>query len=174
MYHDFIHPAGLNGSLHDSLGPCDTIAYSSVSTPVIAPFGELENDLSGPYCLSFIIQANVMNTEPLLHFYSGEGVEIGNLSFVDGEIRYTVREKVVSFFADALDYQHFQLCTNGSVITFYNDCTAILSEEFTHQGFEGTDFITILANRVGGEIYEVQKVYMYYLMIFYLLSGSCC
>ena len=40
----------INGSLQDSLGPGDTIAYSSVSTPLTAAFGEMDNDVEIFHC----------------------------------------------------------------------------------------------------------------------------
>ena len=148
----------MHGSLTDTQGPClGTVAYLVSSMPGITiSFDQIANNLSSPYCLSFIAQTNFGNTQPLLRYYNKQGTEIGSLSLVSKTLTYTIRGESVSFTVATADYHHYQLCTNGSVITLYDDCVARATAEFSHEGFTKTDYITIYTDNAGKEEYSVK------------------
>ena len=169
LYEDYIKPAGVQGRLLDTQGPCtgESAYFVSSAHPMTISFQELENDLSGSYCLSLIADTNVMNTEPLLYFYDRQNSEIGSLTLVSDIITYTIRGESVKFFAETtVDFQHFQLCTNGSVVTFYDDCSATATAELSHEGFTRDDYITIFADNKETRTYGVNSLLLLLLIIF--------
>ena len=81
---------------------------------------------------------------------------IGSITFGGGSLTHTIGGNSVTFTVDTLDYQHFQLCSNGTAVTLYSDCEVIGSESFTAGSLGDNYFIYILATPTGADLFSVQ------------------
>lgn len=65
-------------------------------------------------------------------------------------LQITLGGSSASFDVTILDYQHYQLCYNGSVMTLYDDCAAVDTMPFDpFPEFLETDLFYLLAGPTG-------------------------
>ena len=163
LFIEFIKPAGINGTITDGGGPCTgTVGYIYIGMGITVRFNEITNDFSGSYCLGFIVDTYSGNTNPLLLFSDEHGNEIGSLNLSNSSIVYTIRGDSAIFSpVDLLDFQYYQLCSNGSDITLYDKCSSASSRTFSSAGLSETDSISILGstNEGFGTGFEVINTY---------------
>ena len=106
----------------------------------------LNNRLGGPYCFGFIVNRdpNPLDGPPLAIFYDGINI-VGNLTVTDNSIIYRIRDAEAVFTGlETLGYNHYQLCTNGSDVTLYDDCGVVDAQSFIHEEFGDLSFVGFL------------------------------
>ena len=138
---------GSNALISEVPGPCITRekSYQASRTQGINIFfPDLKNDLSGSYCFGFLVNTNSDNTEPLVHFFSQDPITLqyditGNCTITSDTIELTIRGSTVTFTGlETGGYKRYQLCTDGSTMTLYDECRVSQSKSFSHAGFPGT------------------------------------
>ena len=156
--YELIAEDGRNAVHLDTVGPCPgSVAYLSRAASTTVSFRQLGNKLGGDYCIGFIAQANAGNTQPLVRFYDiSSTTQIGSITMGDGALTYTIGANIATFTVSTADFQHFQLCNNGTHVTLFDDCGVGGEPQlFDHDGFSDTDLIYLLADPAGDNIYSV-------------------
>ena len=139
----------IRGDLTEVTGVCnepDHVGYSVVNTGTTVRFIDLNNRLGGQYCFGFIVNRdpNPLDGPPLAIFYDGVNI-VGNLTVTANSIIYRIRDAEAVFAGlETLGYNHYQLCTNHTDVTLYNDCGFIDSQSFSHEGFGDLSFVGFL------------------------------
>ena len=150
-------------------GPCtDVAAYQATDplTRVIAPFQGVTIRLDGEYCIAFIARAVATNTDPLFSFYDAGDNLLGGLTYGSGMITYDLNRDLYEFPVDTQDWQRYQLCSNGSTLTLYQDCVAGISLSITPiTGYNDDELIYLLINPDGDifgvslNVYQSQRLH---------------
>ena len=167
-------------------GPCITRekGYQASRTQGINIFfPDLKNDLSGSYCFGFLVNTNSDNTEPLVHFFSQDPITLqyditGNCTITSDTIELTIRGSTVTFTGlETGGYKRYQLCTDGSTMTLYDDCGVSQSKSFSHAGFSGTlEGIGVMVDPDLTSLYAVCNALLmctiYPLLCLFSLQGS--
>ena len=157
--YEAIRDDGQNAIHLDTQGPCTVSqAYFTRDASTSVAFAEITNDLSGEYCIAFVAEANVANTQPLLRISDVlDTTELASITVSGTTVTYTVRGSTINFpVTSTVDFQHFQLCSNGSAVTLYDDCSAPQTQDFIHRGFHEIDIIHLLAEADGTNGFQVR------------------
>ena len=157
--YEAIKQDGQNGVHLDTQGPCTgSLAYFTRDSATSLAFAEITNDLSGEYCIAFIAQASADNTQPFLRISDFlNTTELASITMAATTLTYTVRGSTIVFrVSSTVDFHHFQLCSNGSAVTLYDDCLALQTQDFNHTGFSETDIIHLLAESTGANGFAVR------------------
>ena len=154
----YIEEAGINGDFSDVTGPCTDVRAYEATAPlprVAVPFSDVAIRLDGEYCIAFIARAVATNTAPLFSFYDAGDNLLGGLTYGSGMITYDLNRDLYEFTVDTQDWQRYQLCSDGSTLTLYQNCVAVSSLSITPiTGYNDDEFIYLLTNPDGG-LYQV-------------------
>ena len=158
-YISAVQSAQQAGNVIEVNGPCDDVlGYQGNTVAIPRPFRLLNNDLSGSYCIAFIVDTAAANQGALAYFHDGTTFSvIGSINITSNSIMYNIRSASASFsVGDTSGYHIYQLCSNGSHVTLYEDCTSNGPQPFVHAGFSGSDVFSLLRDfNVAEDIYMV-------------------
>ena len=148
---DILDADAVSGTISNVPGPCaDSTAYSAFSAGSSLFFNQLKNRLGGAYCFGSLVNRSPGAPDPgspVVTFYRDGTVEIGSLTVTSTSIIYTIDSSTVIFLIpDRVGFNFFQLCTNGTTITLYDECGALDSQPFFHNAFGDNDAAGLLRN----------------------------
>ena len=146
---DILDVDAVSGTISNVPGPClDSNAYSASSAGSSVFINQLKNRLGGAYCVGVLVNRSPGAPdpgEPVVIFYCNGTNEIGSLTVTSTSIIYTIDGSTVVFpRADRVGFNFFQLCTNGTTITLYDECGALDLQRFSHSAFGDNDAVGLL------------------------------
>lgn len=163
----------LFGVVNEVAGPCaDDQGYQGNIVGIPTSFSSLNNNLTGSYCIGFIVDTASTNQGALAYFHeAGTTSIIGSINITSNSIVYTIRGTTVTYtfvLGDTSGYHHYQLCTDGSDLTLYENCAALAGSirSFVHDGFSDDDIFSLL-NDVNG----AENIYMVIIPLHFYLSN---
>ena len=146
------------GLVNEVPGPCtDVSGYQGNILGIPTSFSTLNNNLTGSYCIGFIVDTAPTNQGALAYFHdSATASVIGSINITSNSIIYTIRESNAIFtLEDTSGYHHYQLCASGSDLTLYENCATVNQLPFVHDGFSDGDVFSLLR-----DFNDVEDIYL--------------
>ena len=150
------------GAVNEVDGPCpDVLGYQGNNFGIATQFSVLNNNLTGSYCIGFIVDTDSTNAVPLAYFHDFPTFDvIGSINITANSIIYSIRGATATFsVGDTSGYHHYQLCASGSDLRLYENCSAVGQRSFSHAGFSVHDVFSLLRDFNSAEdIYAVNII----------------
>ena len=152
----FLQPVADDAQLTMVSGSCEgrdeALTLGPGSNPGIAVnFSLLNNRLSGSSCISIVANPSTTNVEPVAVFYDSNRNEIGSIVLTVSHINITIGNSFASFSLSSQNtrpHKRLQLCTNGTGVEFYQDCSLVGSKPFVSVPFQDSHVIGLLRHLV--------------------------
>lgn len=107
-------------------------------------FNQISNTLSAPFCLGLAVSANDAIEEPLLYIYDGSPNPVGSLQINSGNITFILNGQEAFFDRNfPVDFDRFQLCSNGTFMNLYLNCSLVASTPFSTTGVSESAVISL-------------------------------
>jgi len=105
---------------------------------------EISNNLSAPFCLGLAITANTEGEEPQFYIYDGSPTPVGSLQINSTNIIFTLNGQEPLFERNFVaDFDPFQLCSNGTFMKLYLNCSLVASTAFSTTGVSESAVISL-------------------------------
>jgi len=107
-------------------------------------FNQISNTLSAPFCLGLAVSANIPSEEPLLYIYDGSPTPVGSLQINSENITFTLNGQEAFFDRNfPIAFDRFQLCSNGTFMNLYLNCSLVASTPFSTTGVSESAVISL-------------------------------
>ena len=132
-------------------GACPVRDEAYALSPSTAPginvsFSGLRNDLTAPFCIGILADIATPNTVPIITFSDVNLANVGNITLTNANLSVTVRGTSAVFNTDATGQRHIQLCSDGSNLQLYEDCSLTETASFGEISIIDGDQIGIYKN----------------------------
>jgi len=107
-------------------------------------FNQVSNTLFAPFCLGLAIHANTEGKNPLFYIYDGSSTPVGSLQINSANITFTLNGQEAFFERNFVaNFDQFQLCSNGTFMNLYLNCSLVASTAFSTTGVSDSAVISL-------------------------------
>jgi len=107
-------------------------------------FNQVSNALSAPFCLGLAIHANTEGEKPLFYIYDRSATPVGSLQINSANITFTLNGQEAFFERNFVaNFDQFQLCSNGTFMNLYLNCSLVTSTAFSTTGVSDSAVISL-------------------------------
>ena len=104
----------------------------------------MSNTLSAPFCLGLAIAANYKDENPLFYIYDRSSTPVGSLQINSTNIAFTLNGQEALFERNFVaNFDRFQLCSNGTFMNLYLNCSLVASTAFSTTGVSKSALISL-------------------------------
>ena len=149
-----IQPGSTTAQFSGVSGPCSSRANDEVyvlggsNDGVAVPVADIGNRLSGSFCVGLLVHTDSANVVPVVTFYSSSFEAIGEITVTSNTISFSIGENSAVFtVGNTLGFKRYQLCADGSTMTLYDDCLAVLyvgPQSFASDGLTDGEMIGLV------------------------------